>query len=162
MFNFNERAVFGRFDLLIRRLNKLKSLFETVQQFKLLSEQQVEGMEVQIAAFFRLVQEFRQLRHDLLAFENNDFDRSFLEFNARVLVLESELQVTVLMVTDRGASVVPCVRGCVCLIWSWGQCHLVDVAVFIIVRSVPAPILSRHSLMSRSTASRPSLVRCRC
>ena len=105
MFNFNERAVFGRFDLLIRRLNKLKSLFETVQQFKLLSEQQVEGMEVQIAAFFRLVQEFRQLRHDLLAFENNDFDRSFLEFNARVLVLESELQVTVLVVTYRGASV---------------------------------------------------------
>jgi hypothetical protein len=54
---------------------------------------QVEGMEKQIAAFFRLVQDFRQNRHDLLAFESNDFDRRFLEFNARVLVLEGELQV---------------------------------------------------------------------
>jgi hypothetical protein len=41
LFDFNERVIFGRFDLLIRRLNKLKSLFELVHQYKLLSEYQV-------------------------------------------------------------------------------------------------------------------------
>ncbi len=52
-------------------------------------------MEKQVAAFFRLVQDFRKNRHDLLAFESNDFDRRFLEFNSQVLILEGELQVHV-------------------------------------------------------------------
>ncbi len=108
--------------MLIRRLNKLNSLFELVHQFKLLSEHQVEGMELQIAAFFRLVQDFRQNRHDLLAFESNDFDRRFLEFNARVLVLEGELQVCVCARKEchartRATTVCLCVSDSDTLVW---------------------------------------------
>ncbi len=41
LFNFNERVIFGRFDLMIRRVNKLMTIFTTIQQFRQFNEQQV-------------------------------------------------------------------------------------------------------------------------
>ena len=44
-FDFNESAIFGKFDLFVRRVEKLIEMFSTVEQFSVLATHNVEGME---------------------------------------------------------------------------------------------------------------------
>ena len=45
-FDFNETAIFGQFDLLCKRVQKLLDMFTTTMQFSSLSLHRVEGLEV--------------------------------------------------------------------------------------------------------------------
>ena len=49
-------------------------------------------MEHLIGKFNDLVKSFRQKKHNLLDYNQNMFDRDFVEFNVDVSTLESELQ----------------------------------------------------------------------
>lgn len=91
-FDFNEQAIFGRFDLFCRRVIKLIDLFSTIQQFRTLGEHKLEGMEALIKEFEDLAFGFQAKRHDLLAFTGNEFDRDFVEFNVNIDALEVKLQ----------------------------------------------------------------------
>ena len=53
---------------------------------------QLEGMEDLINQFHSIVKGFRLKRHDLLAYNNNKFDRDYVEFNVKISDLESSLQ----------------------------------------------------------------------
>ena len=80
-FDFNEMSIFGKFDLFCRRVIKLIDMFSTIDQFKSLSVNKLEGMEQLIARFHQIVKEFRGKGHDLLDYHNNKFDRDYVEFN---------------------------------------------------------------------------------
>ena len=80
-FDFNEMHIFGKFDLFCRRVIKLIDMFSTIDQFKSLSLNKLEGMEQLIARFHQIVKEFRGKGHDLLDYHNNKFDRDYVEFN---------------------------------------------------------------------------------
>ena len=91
-FDFEEAAIFGRFEAFCKRLLKLIDLFTTLDQFLALSHHKLEGMEGLITQFHAIVKEFRAKRHDLLDHHNARFDRDFLDFHARIAELEAALQ----------------------------------------------------------------------
>ena len=91
-FDFNEMHIFGKFDLFCRRIIKLIDMFSTIDQFKSLSNNKLEGMEELIELFHAIVRDFRQKRHDLLDYHNNKFDRDYVEFNVKISDLEGSLQ----------------------------------------------------------------------
>jgi len=92
LFDFNERTIFGKFDLFCRRVVKLIDMFSTIQQFTQLALHKLEGMDDIIGMFFALIDGFKRKRHDLLDFQRNDFDRDYVEFNSRINELEGKLQ----------------------------------------------------------------------
>ena len=91
-FDFREQIIFGKFDLFCRRAVKLIDMFSTIRQFESLASHKLEGMENLISDFRRIIQDFRTKRHPLLAYQNNKFDRDYVEFNVKISDLESALQ----------------------------------------------------------------------
>ena len=91
-FDFSEPLIFGRFDLFCRRVVKLIDMFSTVDQFTSLSKHRFDGMEPLVKRFGSILDEFRNKRHDLLDFQNNRFDRDYVEFNVRISDLERALK----------------------------------------------------------------------
>ena len=91
-FDFEEAAIFGRFEAFCKRLLKLIDLFTTLDQFLAFSHHKLEGMEGLIAQFHAVFKEFRAKRHDLLDHHNTKFDRDFLDFHARIVEIEAALQ----------------------------------------------------------------------
>ncbi|TYZ61675.1 hypothetical protein PybrP1_000691 [[Pythium] brassicae (nom. inval.)] len=91
-FEFNEMKIFGKFDLFCRRVAKLIDMFTTIHQFASLGQHRLEGMEDLIARFAAIIREFQYRNHDLLDFQNNRFDRDYVEFNVRIADLEGLLQ----------------------------------------------------------------------
>ena len=91
-FEFNEMQIFGQFDLFCRRIMKLIDMFTTIHQFSSLGEHKLEGMEELIEKFQNIIRDFRVVRHDLLDYKNNRFDRDYVEFNVHISDLEGLLQ----------------------------------------------------------------------
>ena len=93
-FSFNEMAIFGKFDLFCRRVIKLVDLFSTIDQFNSLAEnrKELDDMDHIIELFRKIVNDFRKNRHALLDYNNNKFDRDYVEFNVKITDLEASLQ----------------------------------------------------------------------
>ncbi|CAK0802233.1 unnamed protein product, partial [Prorocentrum cordatum] len=91
-FDFSETLIFGRFDLFSRRVVKLIDMFQTIHQFTSLSKSRFDGMEPLVRSFHSILEEFQIKRHDLLDFNNNRFDRDYVDFNVRISELESNLR----------------------------------------------------------------------
>ena len=91
-FDFSETQIFSKFDLFCRRIIKLIDMFSTIHQFHALADHQLEGMEGLIAAFFKIIGDFKKKRHELLDYQSNKFDRDYVEFNIAISDLEGSLQ----------------------------------------------------------------------
>ena len=91
-FDFSETQIFSKFDLFCRRIIKLIDMFSTIHQFNALADHQLEGMEGLIAAFFKIIGDFKKKRHELLDYQSNKFDRDYVEFNIAISDLEGSLQ----------------------------------------------------------------------
>jgi dynein heavy chain len=91
-FDFSETQIFSKFDLFCRRVIKLIDMFSTIHQFHALADHQLEGMEGLIAAFFKIIGDFKKKRHELLDYQSNKFDRDYVEFNIAISDLEGSLQ----------------------------------------------------------------------
>ena len=92
-FDFNEDKIFSRFGLFKRRCEKLADMFDTIIQFEELGEhKEIVGMEALITRFFRIVNEFKRKPYNLLDFQQNQFDRDYMEFIVGVNELEFSLQ----------------------------------------------------------------------
>jgi dynein heavy chain len=50
-------------------------------------------MNVLLANFFKLVDDFKKKPYDLLEYAKNVFDRDFLEYNVNISELETSIQV---------------------------------------------------------------------
>ena len=68
-FDFNESAIFGKFDLFVRRVEKLIEMFSTVEQFSVLATHNVEGMEGLMNSFRQIVDEFKRKPYELLDYQ---------------------------------------------------------------------------------------------
>lgn len=93
-FEFSPNQIFGKFDLFCRRISKLIEMFSTIQQFETLSKHinNLENMDDIINRFKDCVTQFKKKKHRLLQYEQNTFDRDFVEFNVHVSASETELQ----------------------------------------------------------------------
>jgi dynein heavy chain len=91
-FDFNPTQIFGKFDLFCRRITKLKELFSTIKQFKTLEKHNLENIQPIVNSFQQYVNSFKKKNHKLLDFNNNTFDRDFVEFNVDVSSVETSLQ----------------------------------------------------------------------
>jgi dynein heavy chain len=91
-FDFNPTQIFGKFDLFCRRITKLKELFSTIKQFKTLEKHNLENITPIVNSFQNYVKLFKAKNHKLLDFNNNTFDRDFVEFNVDVSSVETSLQ----------------------------------------------------------------------
>ncbi|KAL3815567.1 hypothetical protein ACHAXA_000299 [Cyclostephanos tholiformis] len=72
-FDVNDMQIFGKFDLFCRRLIKLIDMFSTIDQFTMLAENKLEGMEPLVDSFMQIKQDFRARNHELLDYQNNKF-----------------------------------------------------------------------------------------
>ena len=90
-FEFSPNQIFGKFDLFCRRVKKLIELFGTIQQFNTLQKHNLEGIEKITAKFAAITTTFKKKNHKLLDYNQNTFDRDFVEFNVEVSGVETEL-----------------------------------------------------------------------
>lgn len=90
-FDFSPNQIFGKFDLFCRRITKLKELFSTIKQFKTLEKHNLENITPILVSFQNYVNMFKKKNHKLLDFNNNTFDRDFVEFNVDVSSVETSL-----------------------------------------------------------------------
>ena len=91
-FDFSESQIFGKFDMFIRRVTKLISLFGSVEQFETLARHNLEGIEEILRKFGMVMDDLKSKNHNLLDYESTIFDRDFIEFNVEVSNLETSLQ----------------------------------------------------------------------
>jgi dynein heavy chain len=91
-FDFSETLIFGRFELFARRVYKLTDMFQTIHQFKSLSQHRFDGMEPLVKTFNRILEDFQSRKHDLMDYQNNQFDREYVKFNAKISDLETNLR----------------------------------------------------------------------
>ncbi len=91
-FECDERVIFGHFDLFCRRLVKLIDLFTTIDQFKALEQNKLEGMDELIGHFNSILQGFQNKKHVLLDFHCNKYDKDHVEFNVTISNLEESLK----------------------------------------------------------------------
>lgn len=91
-FNFDESAIFGKSQRFVRRLEKLIDMFSSLQQFRALEAKRIDGMEKLVASFDFLIEEFKSKGHDLLNFNNTQFERDFVEFTMHNSGLENAIQ----------------------------------------------------------------------
>ena len=88
----DHRIVFGEFDMFCRRLIKLEDLFSTIKQFQpLLASKQLE-MRALVNEFKSIVNDLKKKRHNLLKYENAQFDRDYLDFSVRYSELLDSIQ----------------------------------------------------------------------
>jgi dynein heavy chain len=90
-FDFSEQSIFGLFDVFCRRIIKLVDMFEIIKDFESLAAQKIEGMESLNLSFRKIVNNFKNKKHNLLEFQNSKFDRDFVEFNVKISRLEGDL-----------------------------------------------------------------------
>ena len=104
-FDFNDRQIFGKFDLFCKRISKLIDLFTTIEQFSTLAEHKhIDGLEGIIRRFSEIAEDFKRLPYDLLEYTRNQFDRDLLEFNVNIHELETELQDFINISFDKATS----------------------------------------------------------
>ena len=91
-FDFTETQIFGKFDLLCRRVAKLIEIFTTIQQFQSLAKHNLEGMEKLTNRFKEIIKDFQNKRHDLMDYAKNNFDLEYVKFTVEIQNLDTELQ----------------------------------------------------------------------
>ena len=91
-YEFTDTVIFGKFDLFCRRARKLKDLFETIEQFQVLSKHNLESMSSILVEFQGTLEILKRSNlNRLLDYKDNDFDIDFVSFNAHVSQIESKL-----------------------------------------------------------------------
>ncbi|KAL4479549.1 hypothetical protein ABPG72_018535, partial [Tetrahymena utriculariae] len=91
-FDFSDTQIFGKFDIFIRRLQKLIEIFSNKKQFNALAKHHLEGMDVLTNKFNKIIDDFKKKGHNLLDTANNQFDRDWVELNVEISKLDTELE----------------------------------------------------------------------
>ncbi|KAL4465245.1 hypothetical protein ABPG74_001959 [Tetrahymena malaccensis] len=90
-FEFSEAKIFGKFDIFVRRLQKLIEIFSNIQQFNALSKHNLDGMDILTNRFKKIIDDFKKKGNNLLDTTNNKFDRDWVELNVEISQLDTEL-----------------------------------------------------------------------
>ncbi|KAH9599603.1 Dynein heavy chain [Trypanosoma melophagium] len=95
-FDFDELKFMGHFNLFTKRVDKLISVFSTVEQFMELKAYNIEQMEGLIPRFEEYLGHLRGKTTDILDIhDNNKFDVEFKIFETRIAELETSMQVAI-------------------------------------------------------------------
>ena len=94
-------------DRFCRRLEKLIDLFSSIQQFKLLESQHIDGLSTIIADFNKLMADFKKKQHLLLDVDDTAFERDYVEFTMNNSVLENHIELYIEQKFSRCIGVVP-------------------------------------------------------
>ena len=90
-FEISEMYVFGKFVSFCRRLDQIRSLVDTMQQFSVLQQSQMEGIESLATHFNHLVSSFMKKPYNPLDHRKMEFAVDFGEFQCQVTKLEEQL-----------------------------------------------------------------------
>jgi dynein heavy chain len=89
-FDFSETQIFNKFDMFVKRLQKLIEVFSNIQQFNDLSKHNLEKMDVLIGKFDIILNEFKKKRSkDLLDLRITQFDKDYVSFNISISQLDT-------------------------------------------------------------------------
>nr|Q39575.1 RecName: Full=Dynein gamma chain, flagellar outer arm [Chlamydomonas reinhardtii]7KZM_C Chain C, Dynein gamma chain, flagellar outer arm [Chlamydomonas reinhardtii]7KZN_C Chain C, Dynein gamma chain, flagellar outer arm [Chlamydomonas reinhardtii]7KZO_C Chain C, Dynein gamma chain, flagellar outer arm [Chlamydomonas reinhardtii]8GLV_AD Chain AD, Dynein gamma chain, flagellar outer arm [Chlamydomonas reinhardtii]8GLV_AX Chain AX, Dynein gamma chain, flagellar outer arm [Chlamydomonas reinhar len=92
-FDFDEQAIFLKFDLSSKALHKLIDMFTTIHQFSSLEQHtHIEGLDTMLKSLNNIIDDVKRKPYDLLDYSRNAFDTDFLEFNVQINDLELQLQ----------------------------------------------------------------------
>ncbi len=110
-YEFTDTVIFGKFDLFCRRVGKLKDLFETIEQFEVLSKHNLDNMRSIMTEFNTTLDVLKSNNIDkLLDYKKNDFDIDFVSFNAFVSQIESKLMQFISEKVGQHTSTEPSIR----------------------------------------------------
>ena len=88
---FDQSIIFIKFEKFCRRLEKLIDMFSSIQQFKLLESQHIDGVQKIIINFNKLINEFKKKQHNLLNDNDTAFERDYVEFTMNNSELENKI-----------------------------------------------------------------------
>ena len=92
-FDFDADVVFGKFALFCKRCQKLIELLTSIDSFEQLAKNKhIDGLDALVKKFFKTCEEFKRKPYDLLEYQQNQFDRDFLDFNVAIHDVEVSLQ----------------------------------------------------------------------
>ena len=90
-FEISEMYVFGKFASFCRRLDQIRSLVDAMQQFSVLQQSHIEGIESLATRFNHLVSAFKKKPYNPLDHRKMEFAVNFGEFQRQVTELEEQL-----------------------------------------------------------------------
>ena len=90
-FEISEMYVFGKFASFCQRLDQIRSLVDTIQQFSVLQHSHIEGIESLATHFNHLVSAFKKKPFNPLDHRKMEFAVVFGEFQRQVTELEKQL-----------------------------------------------------------------------
>ena len=85
--------VFGKFALFSKRCQKLIEMLTSIDSFEQLAKNKhIDGLDALVKKFFKTCDEFKRKPYDLLEYQQNQFDRDYLDFNVAIHDVEVSLQ----------------------------------------------------------------------
>ena len=90
-FEISEMYVFGKFASFCRRLGQVRSVVETVQEYSVLRDSHIEGIETMAAHFQQLVSMLKKKPYNPLDHRKMEFASDFQDFEAAVVELGDQL-----------------------------------------------------------------------
>ena len=92
-FDFDVDVVFGKFALFSKRCQKLIEMLTSIDSFEQLAKNKhIDGLDALVKKFFKTCDEFKRKPYDLLEYQQNQFDRDYLDFNVAIHDVEVSLQ----------------------------------------------------------------------
>ncbi|XP_060727240.1 dynein axonemal heavy chain 5 [Tachysurus vachellii] len=91
-FDFSEMYIFGKFDTFQRRLNKILSMFSTINTYSALQDSKIEGLETMATRFQNIVHAMKNKHYNFLDQRRTDFDQDYEEFCRQTTELHNQLK----------------------------------------------------------------------
>ena len=87
----SEMYVFGKFASFCRRLDSIRSVVDTVQQFSVLRESHIEGIESLANRFNHIISALKKKPYNPLDHRRTEFNTDYEEFQRQISELEEQL-----------------------------------------------------------------------
>jgi dynein heavy chain len=107
-FEISEMYVFGKFSSFCRRLKQVQSVVETVQEFSVLKDSHIEGIDIVATRFQQLVSTLKKKPYDPLDHRKMEFASDFEDFQLGVGELGDQL---VIFMNARLSHVKSCIQS---------------------------------------------------
>lgn len=104
-FEISEMYVFGKFASFCQRLGQVQCVVETVQEFSVLRDSHIEGIETMAARFQQLVSVLKKKSYDPLDHRKMEFTSDFQDFQVGVAELGEQLAIFM-------STAFSCVKSC--------------------------------------------------
>ncbi|KAF5899802.1 dynein heavy chain 5, axonemal, partial [Clarias magur] len=91
-FDFSEMYIFGKFDTFQRRLDKILSMFSTINTYSALQDSKIEGLETMATRFQNIVLAVKNKQYNFLDQRRTDFEQDYNEFCRQTTELHNQLK----------------------------------------------------------------------